>query len=124
MSIVVLPDVVDGVEQSSSGQGGRTTGCVGDVIVLHGDLIVGADHLESPIVVAVAASSGVRRLAINVVAGKSDALARVEAEDVMLAAGTSSLIIMVREESHWQHSDFDKHSTGWCKYSLSHGRPR
>jgi hypothetical protein len=49
-------------------------------------------------VIAVAASGGVRRLAVDVVAGECDALARVEAEDVMLAAGTSSLL-MVSERS-------------------------
>jgi len=97
--VVVLPYVVDGVEQSSSGQGGRTSGCVGDVVVLHGDLIIGSDHLKSPVVIAVATSSGVRRLAVDVVAGECDALARVEAEDIVLAAGTSSLMMIVSEGS-------------------------
>ena len=99
MPVIVLPHVVDSVEQSSSGQGGRASGGVGDVVVFHRDLIVGSDHLEGPIVIAVAASSGVRRLAVNVVAGECDALARVEAEDIMLAAGTSSLMMIVSEGS-------------------------
>ena len=105
MPVVVLPDVVDGVEQSSAGQGWRAAGCVGDVIVLHRDLVVGSDHLKSPIVVAVAAASGVGRLAVDVVAGECDALVGVEAEDVMLAAGASSLVMVVSEGSLWQHSD-------------------
>jgi hypothetical protein len=82
---------------SSAGQSWRAAGCISDVFVFHRDLIVGSDHLYSPIVIAVAAASGVGRFAADVVAGECNALVRVEAEDTMLAAGASSLMILVSE---------------------------
>jgi hypothetical protein len=88
----VGPDVVDGVEQRLAAERGPAAGGFGDVVVLHGDGVAGADHLEDPVVVAVAAGGEVG-LSVDEVAGEGDASAGCEAEDVVLAAGTGGLFI-------------------------------
>lgn len=89
MTFDVEPHVVDGVEQRLAAEGEATAAGLGDVVVLHGDGIGCTDHLEDPVVVAVAAG-GVRG-AVDEVAGEGDAGAGSKAENVVLAAGTSSL---------------------------------
>lgn len=90
MTVVVVPHVVDGVEESATAEGRAAAEGLVDVVVLHGDLVVGADHLEGPVVESVAAG-GVVGLAVDEVVGESDALSGVEVEDVVLAAKTGSL---------------------------------
>lgn len=87
----VEPNVVDGVEQRLAAQRGAAAGRLGDVVVLHGDGVAGADHLEDPVVVAVAAGGEVR-LPVDEVTGEGDAGTRGEAENVVLAAGTGGLL--------------------------------
>ena len=86
----VEPNVVDGVEQRLAAQRGAAAGRLGDVVVLHSDGVAGADHLEDPVVVAVAAGGEVG-LPVDEVAGEGDAGTGGEAEDVVLAAGTGGL---------------------------------
>lgn len=93
VAVVVLPDVVDGVKKSLAAEGRAAASGALDVVVLHGDLVVLANHLKGPVVVAVA-SSGVGRLAVDEVVGQRDALAGVEAEDVVLAARACSLSLL------------------------------
>lgn len=59
-----------------------------DKVVL--TLVILADHLKGPIVVAIAAGTEVR-LAVHEVIGEGNALAWVEAEHVVLTARTSGL---------------------------------
>jgi hypothetical protein len=90
VALDVEPDVVDGVEESLAAESGATASSLGDVVVLHGDGVAGADHLEDPVVVAIAAS-GVVGGAVDEVAGEGDASARFETKDIVLATGTSGL---------------------------------
>lgn len=60
------------------------------MVVLHCDLVILAGHLKRPVVVAIAAGTEVR-LAVDEVVGGGGAPARVEAENIVLAAGTSGL---------------------------------
>ena len=91
VALNIRPDVVDGVEKGLTAERGTATGCLGDVVVLQGDGVAGADHLEDPVVVAIAAGRVVGST-VDEVAGQGDAGAGREAEDVVLAAGTSSLV--------------------------------
>ncbi len=91
MALDIEPDVVDGVEEGLAAEGRTATGGLGDVVVLHGDGVASANHLEDPVVVAVAAG-GVVRLAVDEVAGEFDAGARGEAKDIVLATGTGGLV--------------------------------
>lgn len=97
VAVVVLPDVVDGVQEGASGQGGGAAGCAGDEVGFQRDLVAFADHLEGPVVVAVAAAGRVGRLAVDVVVGERDAGAGVVAEDVVLAARSGGLFLRVSE---------------------------
>lgn len=90
VTLDVVPDVVDGMEEGLATEGGATTSGLGDVVVLHGDGVASANHLEDPVVVAIAAG-GVVGSAVDEVAGECDASAGSEAKDVVLAAGTSGL---------------------------------
>jgi hypothetical protein len=67
MAVVILPDIVDSVQQGCAWKGGRAACRAGDVVAFHGDLVAFADHFEGPVVVAVAAAGGVRGLAVYVV---------------------------------------------------------
>lgn len=91
VAVVVMPDVIDGVEESASRQGGRATSCAGDVVAFHRYLVAFADHFEGPVVVAVAAAGGEGRLSVDVVVRERDAGAGIVAEDVVLAAGSGGL---------------------------------
>jgi hypothetical protein len=64
MTVVVLPDIVDSVKKSVSAQSRASAGGAVDIVVLHGDLIVFANHLEGPVVVTVTAS-GEGRFAVD-----------------------------------------------------------
>jgi hypothetical protein len=56
VSAVVVPVVVDGVEESVSLDLGGSSAGVVDVVALHGDEIVGSVEVDTPVVVSVASS--------------------------------------------------------------------
>lgn len=60
-------------------------------MVLTGDLVILADHLECPVMVPVTAGGKVR-VAVDEVVGESDALAGVETEYIVLTARASGLV--------------------------------
>lgn len=59
VAVDVLPHVVNGVEKCGAAQGGATASRFVSVVVLHGDLVILADHLKSPVVVPVTAGGEV-----------------------------------------------------------------
>lgn len=59
-------------------------------MVLTGDLVIFADHLECPVMVPVTASGEVR-IAVDEVVGECDALAGVETEHIVLTPRASGL---------------------------------
>lgn len=90
MAVIPFPDVVDCMKQSVTTESRGATRCLRNVVVLHRNLVALANHFKRPVVVAIA-TSGVRRLAIDVVVGQGDARAGVMAKNVMLAARLGSL---------------------------------
>lgn len=64
----VFPGIVDGVGDGAAAQGRATDRCLVDVVALHGDLIILADHLKGPVVVPIA-PGGEFRLAFDEVVG-------------------------------------------------------
>ena len=70
MASVVKPDVVDSTKQCAAGKSRATTGYTMAIAVLHGDMIISANHLEFLVVVAVAIC-GTVEVVIDGVAGKS-----------------------------------------------------
>ena len=90
VTLDVEPDVVHSVKEGLAAEGRAAASSLGDVVVLHGDGVASANHLEDPVVVAIAAG-GVVGSAVDEVAGECDASAGSEAKDVVLAAGTSGL---------------------------------
>lgn len=91
VALDIGPDVVDSVQKSLSAERRAAAGCLGNEVVLHGDGVAGADHLENPVVVAIAAG-GVVGSTVDEVAREGNAGAGREAKDVVLASGTSSLV--------------------------------
>ena len=90
VTLDVEPDVVHSVEEGLAAEGRAAASSLGDVVVLHGDGVASANHLENPVVVAIA-TSGVVRGTVDEVAGQGDASAGRETEDIVLSAGASSL---------------------------------
>lgn len=90
VTLDVEPDVVHSVKEGLAAKGRATASSLGDVVVLHGDGVASANHLENPVVVAIA-TSGVVRGTVDEVAGQGDASAGRETEDIVLSAGASSL---------------------------------
>lgn len=60
-------------------------------MVLTGDLVILADHLECPIMVPITAGGKVR-IAVDEVVGECDALAGVESQHIVLTARASGLV--------------------------------
>lgn len=60
-------------------------------MVLTGDLVILADHLECPVMIPVTAGGKVR-IAVDEVVGESNALAGVETEHIVLTARASGLV--------------------------------
>lgn len=71
VSGVVVPVVVNGMEDGVSLDLGRTSRGVVDVVTLHGDHIVGTIEVDTPVVVSVT-SGRVIRDTVDVVVGESD----------------------------------------------------
>lgn len=61
-------------------------------MVLTGDLVILADHLECPVMIPITAGGKVR-IAVDEVVGECDALAGVESEHIVLTARASGLVI-------------------------------
>lgn len=91
MALDVRPDIVDGVKESLARERRATASGLGDVVVLHGDCVASADHLEDPVMVAVATCRVVGGT-VDEVAGECDTGARGETKNVVLTTGTSSLV--------------------------------
>lgn len=82
---VVVPVVVDSVQNGVALDLGRAAGSVVDVVSFHGDQVVAAVEVDAPVVVGVA-GGGVVGHAVDVVVGQGNAVGRRGAEDVVLAA--------------------------------------
>ena len=90
MARVVVPVVVDGVEKSVGLDLGGTAGGLVDVVVLEGDLVVGAVEVKGPVLVTVASGRVVAR-SVNVRVGDSDVARGLGSEDDVLAGNVGSL---------------------------------
>lgn len=77
--------VVDGVEEGAASELGGTAAEVVDVVVLEGDLVVGAGEVQVPVVVAIAGGR-VGGFTIDVAVGDGDTVGGSLAEDDVLAA--------------------------------------
>jgi hypothetical protein len=78
------------VKEGLAAKGRAAASSLGDVVVLHGDGVASANHLENPVVVAIA-TSGVVGGTVDEVAGKGDASAGCKTENIVLSAWTSGL---------------------------------
>lgn len=90
VTLDVEPDVVHGVKEGLAAKGRATASSLGDVVVLHGDGVASANHLENPVVVAVT-TSGVVGGTVDEVAGEGDASAGCKSENIVLSAWASGL---------------------------------
>lgn len=81
----LVPVVVDGVQHGVASELGGTAGEVVDVVVLEGDLVVGASEVQVPVVVSVA-GGGVVALAVDVAVGDAHTAGGILAQDDVLAA--------------------------------------
>jgi len=83
MADVVVPEVVDDVDDGVASELGRAALCVGDVVVLERNGVLGAGHVHCPVVVGVAAG-GPLGIAVDEVVGDCDAgVLRVAGHDVL-----------------------------------------
>jgi len=85
VAAVVLPVVVDGMQDSVTSNLRSATRSTVDVVTLEGDRVLGASKVESPILVVVTGSRPVRQ-AIDLVVRDGDAARSDFAQDDVLAA--------------------------------------
>lgn len=93
VAVVVLPDVVDGVQEGAATERGGATSGAEDVVVLQSNLVVFSDHLEGPVVVLVSAASRVGAFTIDEVVGQGHTGAGIEAEYIVLTTRASGLYL-------------------------------
>lgn len=99
MTRVGVEIIVHSVQKSVSLDLGRATARVVDVVVLHGDEVVRAGEVHSPVVVSGAAS--VRRPAastIDIAVGDCDATGCFAAEDEVLATDAGDCYVVDPDE--------------------------
>jgi hypothetical protein len=64
VAVNVVPHIINSVEKSSAAQRWPPASGLIDIVILHSNLIILANHLKGPVVIAIAASTEVR-LAID-----------------------------------------------------------